>query len=237
MVSKCGGTKNAATGEDYTYYFFDVMNKHLDEVLEVFSDFFKGPLFTESGVDREINAVDSEFKKNLSNEDRRTRQILKNIVANEKSAFNGFGTGNLETLKKQTTDDLQKLLRTYYDEHYSANLMTLSICGDHSLDELQQMAVKHFQNIEDKQLVLQDFSADDLFKSRTGAWVKIVTVKDLKMLKLLWPNLPRDTEFYKTSPLGYISHVLGHEGENSLLSELIRKDLATSCDSSSIHYL
>ena len=58
MVSKCGGTKNAATSEDQTYYFFDVTNKYLDEVLEVFSDFFKAPLFTESGVDREINAVD-----------------------------------------------------------------------------------------------------------------------------------------------------------------------------------
>jgi len=115
--------------------------------------------------------------------------------------------------------------------------MTLGLCGNQSLDELQRLAVKHFSDVEDKQLPLRDFSEDEMFKGRTGAWVKIVPAKDLKILKLLWPNLPRNMEFYKTKPLMYVSHVLGHEGKNSLLSELIRKDLAVSCDSSPCYYL
>jgi secreted Zn-dependent insulinase-like peptidase len=32
----------------------------------MFSEFFKEPLFTQDASEREINAVDSEFKKNLS---------------------------------------------------------------------------------------------------------------------------------------------------------------------------
>jgi insulysin len=37
----------------------------------MFSQFFKEPLFTESSVEREINAVDSEYRKNLSEDSRR----------------------------------------------------------------------------------------------------------------------------------------------------------------------
>jgi insulysin len=59
------------TGEDVTGYFFDIKNEKFGEALDIFSAFFKDPLFSESSVDREMNAVDSEFKGNLSSEARR----------------------------------------------------------------------------------------------------------------------------------------------------------------------
>ena len=67
-----GGGDNAATGEDYTYYYFDVKNEKFNEALDIFSQFFQTSLFTEGGTDREMNAVDNEFKRNLSNETRRS---------------------------------------------------------------------------------------------------------------------------------------------------------------------
>ena len=71
FISHHGGSKNAATGGDYTKYHFDIKNAVFEEALEIFSAFFKDPLFSESAIDREMNAVDSEFRKNLSNESRR----------------------------------------------------------------------------------------------------------------------------------------------------------------------
>jgi len=29
--------KNAATGEDYTYYYFDIKNENFEEALDIFS--------------------------------------------------------------------------------------------------------------------------------------------------------------------------------------------------------
>ena len=60
--------KNAATGEDYTYYYFDIKNNQFPEALDIFSQFFIEPLFTESAINRELNAVDNEYKKNISND-------------------------------------------------------------------------------------------------------------------------------------------------------------------------
>jgi len=69
------------TGEDMTGYFFDIKNEKFNEALDMFSAFFKDPLFTESSVDREMNAVDSEFRGNLSSEGRRVYQLEKSIIA------------------------------------------------------------------------------------------------------------------------------------------------------------
>ena len=66
-----GGSRNAATGEDFTYYYFDVKNEALDGALDIFSEFFKKPQFTEKCTRREMEAVESEFKKNLNDEGRR----------------------------------------------------------------------------------------------------------------------------------------------------------------------
>lgn len=53
FILQHGGKKNAATGEDYTYYYFDIKNDHFEEALDIFSQFFKEPLFSEDAVDRE----------------------------------------------------------------------------------------------------------------------------------------------------------------------------------------
>ena len=52
-------------------YYFDVKNNSFPQAVEIFSAFFKDPLIGEGPADREMNAVDSEFRKNLSDEQRR----------------------------------------------------------------------------------------------------------------------------------------------------------------------
>ena len=97
----------------------------------------KSPQFTESATDREMNAVDNEFKKNLSNEVRRLIQIEKSILAAEGSRLKRFATGNLESLN---IPNIRNHLLKYYNEHYSSNLMALTLVGNHPLNELEKFA-------------------------------------------------------------------------------------------------
>ena len=138
FVSYGGGQKNAATGEDYTYYYYDITRNHFEESLDIFSQFFKEPMFTESATMREMNAVDSEFRKNLSSEERRVFQIEKTVLAKKSSALNSFSTGNLATLN---VPNIRELLLKYHKDHYSANLMSLCLVGNHSLNQLQDFAL------------------------------------------------------------------------------------------------
>jgi insulysin len=55
--------------------------------------------------------------------------------------------------------------------------------------------------------------------------VKYVPVKDEDYLEIRW-YVEYLKPYYKNCPGGYISHLIGHEGENSLLSLLIKEGLA-----------
>jgi insulysin len=85
-----------------------------------------------------MNAVDSEFRKNLSSDSRRLSQIEKSFIARKGCVLNRFSTGNLETLK---VDGIRNYLLKFHLDHYSSNLMSLCMVGNHSLDRLQEIAV------------------------------------------------------------------------------------------------
>lgn len=51
-------------------------------------------------------------------------------------------------------------------------------------------------------------------------------VRDVRTISFDWV-LPEQTKRWETKPTRYISHLLGHEGEGSLLSALKAESLAT----------
>lgn len=110
-LAQHGGYDNAATGDDYTYYWFVVKNNHFAEMIDIFSWFYKAPLFTESATSREVNAVDNEFKMRISSEVRAKIQIMKNYIAIPGSIKDRFSTGNAETLN---IDGILDELRIFY---------------------------------------------------------------------------------------------------------------------------
>lgn len=55
----------------------------------------------------------------------------------------------------------------------------------------------------------------------------MVPGKDIRTLRVKWPMLPEMVSAWRSKPLHYLSHVIGHEGPNSLLSELISQGLVT----------
>jgi len=81
FIQTNGGMKNAATTEDHTYYFFDVRNDKIEEGLDIYSQFFIKPLFSENATKREMNVIDSEYKRNISNEGKATYQIEKSYLS------------------------------------------------------------------------------------------------------------------------------------------------------------
>lgn len=52
---------NAYTQDDSTVYYYDIANENLEESLERFGALFSDPLLSESGVEQEKNAVESEY--------------------------------------------------------------------------------------------------------------------------------------------------------------------------------
>ena len=88
-LSKHSGHSNAYTAAEHTNYYFKVGSDYLEGALDRFAQFFISPLFSKTCQDREINAVDSENKKNLQNDIWRLFQLDK-ATSNPSHPYNGF---------------------------------------------------------------------------------------------------------------------------------------------------
>ena len=88
-----------------------------------------------------MNAVDSEFRKNLSSEERPIQQIHRTEISVENSPIAHFGTGNLETLN---VPNIYDILLEYYEKNYSANIMSVCLVGNYTLDKLEELAENNF---------------------------------------------------------------------------------------------
>lgn len=119
-------------------------NKKFDEALDIFSQFFKAPLFNESAMEREINAIENEFKMSLTSEVVATDQLEKSHIARPGSIVNRFLIGNKESLQ---VDNILEELKKFHEKNYSSHKMCLVLAGCHSLDQLEEMAHSNFSSI------------------------------------------------------------------------------------------
>ena len=137
-LSQHGGRSNASTSMHMTTYKFEILAPRAEKALDMFSQFFVEPLFTSSGTDRELNAVDSENSKNLTADGRRRLQILKTLVAKD-HYYSKFSTGNAKTLPTSSRlEYVREALLAFHRLHYRPDNLTVVVGGPQSLDVLQE---------------------------------------------------------------------------------------------------
>ena len=108
----------------------------------------------------------------------------------------------------------------FHKTWYSSNLMTLSVIGKESLDDLENMVNVLFENVENKDVVGPSWTKHPYRPEDNRTLTYIVPVKDIRNLDLLFPIPDISRKHYKGGPGQYLAHLIGHEGKGSLLSEL-----------------
>ena len=227
-LQEYGGSSNAYTSCENTNYYFDVLQPHLGEMLNIFSAFFFNPLFTPAMTARELKAVNSENGKNLLNDMWRSFQLQKS-TADADHPFSKFGTGNqttLETTPKEQNIDVRDVLLTFHKTWYSASIMKLCVLGRESLDELEKMVNPLFSRISNNNATKQTYRQGSPYTGdKLPRRLNVVPVKDLRTIEMGWPTHALE-HLYRQKPAGYCSHVIGHEGPGSLFALLKKEGLA-----------
>ncbi|AET38766.1 metalloendopeptidase Ecym_3273 [Eremothecium cymbalariae DBVPG len=227
-LSHHGGASNAYTSTQNTNYYFMVNHGNLYDALDRFSGFFTSPLFSVSSTNKEVNAVDSENKKNLQSDLWRMQQLDRSLT-NPGHPFHKFSTGNYQTLYKEPKSrgiEIREELLKFYDKTYSANLMRLVILGMEDLDTLSAWAYELFKDVPDKGIDVHEYNAKVFTPTYLTKIIKAKPIKDLKRVEVSF-DVPDTETFWDSRPADYISHLIGHESSNSLLSYLISQSWAT----------
>jgi len=250
FLTSHGGSSNAFTDLEHTCYYFDIQAEQLEGALDRFAQCFIGPLFTQSAVEREIQAVDSEHHKNLQQDMWRQYQLSKTMLVGTSTqhAYSSFGSGNQESLP---IANIRQALLEFYDKNYrkSLSLYKLVVLGKETVEDLEVMVRKYFEDLslamrkepseeeapvgEEASSSSLSLSRDDLLKTMfppITEWnvpqrLHIVPVSQVHSIELQFP-MPSQLSYWESKPSRYLSHLIGHEGQGSLLSLLKEKDYA-----------
>jgi secreted Zn-dependent insulinase-like peptidase len=217
-ITAHGGNHNAYTSFEHTNYFFDIDARNLEPALDRFSQFFVAPLFTAQYVDREKNAVHSEYRANYKDDARRGFDALK-AAMNPAHPYATFSVGSLETLSDREGSATRDELLKFYRANYSANLMTLVVIGRESLDQLQAMVAPRFGAVPNHQQRFVPLTQPLFAPGQLPALLEMQSLQRQRSLSVVWP-IPDQRDDYRHKSLDYIGNIIGHEGSGSLLSYL-----------------
>jgi len=225
-ISNNAGSHNAFTAQQDTNYFFDIEPSALPGALDRFSAFFLSPLFNADQLESERNIVHSEYMARIRDESRRENDVL-NQLLNPENATTGFAVGSRETLANPAEGEatLRERVIDFYHRHYDANVMNLAVVAPQPLDELEALVVARFADIPDNGLSVPTIEAPLVDADTLPRYIERQSLQDRRQLRFYFP-IPDPTDEYRTKPTQLISHLLGDEGDGSLLAVLREAGLA-----------
>ncbi|XP_056282428.1 nardilysin-like isoform X2 [Pseudoliparis swirei] len=226
FLKRHGGSDNASTDCERTVFQFDVQRRGFKEALDRWAQFFICPLMIRDAIDREVEAVDSEFQLAKPSDSQR-KEMLFGSLAKPGHPMGKFGWGNAKTLKhepKKKKINVYKRLRAFWKKHYSAHYMTLAVQSKEKLDTLEEWVREIFSKVPNNDRAKPDFSAllDPFDTPAFTRLYRVVPVGKVHALNITWA-LPPQGDQYRVKPLHYISWLIGHEGSGSILSVLRKK--------------
>ena len=239
-ISRVGGSSNAFTDTEDTCYFFELPDPlKLDTALQRWGPFFSSPKFAQDATRREVEAIDSEHSKNLKSDGFRLFQLTKSRFPST-HPFSKFGTGTRKTLRPPdgNGDPPVDKLREFYGTNYVGSNMACVVASTQSLDVLQKLTENALQDVKQADRVVPSslYFNEEPTPSDTDAYV-LASLQSQRELSVQWV-LPYD----RSSPENafadriqkryfrddlFLSHILGHEGPDSVLADLRRRGLAT----------
>nr|WP_273422992.1 insulinase family protein [Halomonas sp.] len=224
-ISDNAGSHNAFTAQQDTNYFFDIEPSALPGALDRFSEFFLSPLFNADHLESERNIVHSEYMARIRDESRRENDVL-NQLLNPDNPTTGFAVGSRDTLADPEGEaTLRERVIDFYHRYYDANVMNLAVVAPQPLDELEALVVERFADIPDHDLSAPTIDAPLIDPDTLPRYVERQSLQDRRQLRFYFP-VPDPTDEYRTKPTQLIAHLLGDEGDGSLLAVLREAGLA-----------
>ncbi len=143
-IENVGGEINAYTSNEKTCFYVRVPKKYFSKALDTLSDILLHPLFDKKKISKERKVILKEI--NLHKDEPRLYQW----VLFQKTLFQKTGVKNptYGTVRAVRTISKEDLI-SFYDEHYSASNIVISVVGD--VDNVGAKMEKYFGNFKSKE--------------------------------------------------------------------------------------
>ncbi|XP_010525113.1 PREDICTED: probable mitochondrial-processing peptidase subunit beta, mitochondrial [Tarenaya hassleriana] len=153
-IEDIGGHLNAYTSREQTTYYAKVMDKDVNQALDVLADILQNSKFDEQRINRERDVILREMQEVEGQTDEVVLDHL-HATAFQYTPLGRTILGPAQNVKSITREDLQNYINT----HYTAPRMVIAAAG----------AVKHDEVVEQVKKLFTKFSADSITTSQLVA--------------------------------------------------------------------
>jgi len=231
LFAKTGASANAYTSNTMTGYLFSC-TENFYESLRILLDFVTHPYFTEKTVQKEQGIIAQEIRMYDDNAGARLhKELMKALYKSNKIRIDVAGT--VESIGEITADILYKCYNTFYN----LNNMTLSICGNVDVSEVEAICDEVLVPSPSINVIRDSEDADEpkeVHQSR--AYCKLDVSKPIFAIGIKDSNIPCDPrervkKAYATEILDEILFSQSSSFYNELYEEnLIAQDLSSGCE-------
>lgn len=140
IIALNGGSENAATSKDYTWYFQSIANDRLELCLKLEAERMRDVIFNEEEFLKEREVVAEERRRRY--EDNPQSLTYERFVATAfvNSPYHHLPIGWMEDIQAYTVEDAKR----WYETWYAPNNAILVVVGDVEPDEVYRLAKKYF---------------------------------------------------------------------------------------------
>ncbi|MFT2011185.1 pitrilysin family protein [Pontibacter sp. 13R65] len=143
MVSKAGGTLNANTSFDRTYYYELLPSNQLELGLWMEAERMRAAKIDEVGVETQRKVVQEEKRERIDNQPYGSMGENMFGTAFQVHPYKWMPIGSFEDLKKASIEEF----RDFYKTFYVPNNATLSIAGDIDVAKTRKLVEQYFASI------------------------------------------------------------------------------------------
>jgi predicted Zn-dependent peptidase len=157
IVSSNGGTNNANTSQDRTYYYEVFPSNNLELGLWLESERLLHPIINQIGIDTQIDVVKEEKRRSYDN--RPYGQILQAVgdALFSKHPYKDPNIGYVEDLEAATLEDVT----SYNKKYYVPNNAVLTVAGDIDIAKAKKMIQDYFGPIKRGADVVRNYPTED----------------------------------------------------------------------------
>ncbi len=220
------GHVNAWTAPDSSCYFFDAPNTHFMEAVPRFVDMLVQPSFPQSGIDKEIAAIESEFRAKSKDEQRRLLEVQKE-TCNQAHPFSRFSVGNRSVFSHFSTQELREALVGLHQRFFNSAYCNVVIIVPELADTDWHYICGQLGQMPQGEAFAKP-SVPKLHKTEhLRRLIRVNTQRKHHRLILSF-SVPSTHAHFRSKPDTLVSHLLGYESKGGLIHYLKRCDWATN---------
>lgn len=216
-LQRVGGENNAFTSNDLTNYYITLPKNNIETALWLESDRMKELAFTPKSLATQKNVVIEEFKQNYLNQPYGDVWMLLRELTYKKHPYKWATIGkSIEHIEQATMDEV----KSFFYSHYLPNNAILSIAGDLTADEVNELVNKWFSDIPSKPLKKRQLPIEP--KQIAPNRLEVERDVPVNVLYKAYKMCKRsDKEYYATDLL---SDILSLGESSRLYKQLVKKE-------------